>query len=686
MGIKLDWDLEADDGWGEIEEDAGALHTRRMRRQRIVRSITAVVAVVGLIVAAVVFRLRQVREQLTTTLEATVTAETLALRLGDRNGFLRLQADIDDWRRAQARVFEEYQTFGRRISTEGEIVDMQIEGTTARVVLREWLDGEPFTVAWFYEYTDDGWRRVPPSSDVLGEVNTLSLYGSEVAYHEADRAFAEALARQVDAWWQAGCALTGCDPQAAERPRIEITADAREAPGWDGDTLRVHSQAHGRTPENGDQLPAPITTWLANEMAVELAYRALGGEEMRTYPSADSRWFQKELAMWLGHQFDPALPTSGFVEALVAAYSPSILTAVMDNVRTSGQLVPELEAAAGVTALEMPVDWSGYLANRLRLEALLIEDGDPTGAALLFRDMDELRTPETVIDFATEQRATPSSIGVVDLETDGDLVLATVVFSTRGEDGEGQSGMQLSYEPFRLQDGKWIHTSLEFQDWGSGYGTRSEHFLLTYYELDREAVEGLLALMETIYPQVMSRYGLAPDPAARYWLAVTPTQERNLYVGMPPLALQEFAAVLRVLSPHASARAAYVSDQEYARALATWALLEAIVARQVAPMPVDNPFSTAFITWGFDQAGLSQAALPPEVRAEVEESWTIQVLLDLLVEQHGVEAIPQLMTNLPGSTSTDDWLARSLGIEDGEQVRDLWQDCLDDRLNCPLDY
>ncbi len=687
MGIKLDWDLESDDGWGEVEEDAAALHARHLKRQRRIRTVVAIAAVVGLIAAGVALRLKQVRERLAATLEATVAAETLALRLGDRDDFLSFQVETPEWQRAQSRAFDEYREFGSRIETDGEIVDLQVDGDSGRVVLRERLDGEPFVVTWFYAHTDDGWRRVPPSAEVLGAMNTLNLHGFDVAFHDADRAFADALAQQVSTWWQAGCTLTGCDADALERPRIEITTDTSAAAGWDGDTLRVFSQVQsGRTPEGSDQLPAPLTVWLADQMAEGWAYRALGGSEMPSLPPSDAPWFRQELAAWLEHQFNPAAPSSDFLDALVNAYGTQMITDAADGVRRTGRLLPALEATSGVPATELPVDWAGYLANRLRQEAELIAEGDATRAAMLFRDMNQLRTPTAMMDYATEQRADPSSIDVVEIDSYGDLVLATVTFSMPREDGETQSGTLLSYEPFRLRDGVWIHTTLEIEEWQALFGTRSSHYLLTYHELDRFAVEGLLPLMEMTYTRIMDLYGLEADPDARYWIALTPNHERDFYAGVPAVTLQEFDAVLRVPSPRASARAAYVSDQDYVRALTTWELLKAIVGEQVTPMPVDNPFIGAFITWGFNQSGLSQAALPPEIRSEIEDSWTIQVLLDLLVEQHGSEAIPLLMTNLPDSVSTDDWLARSLGIEDGEYVRGLWQDCLDDRLNCPLDY
>src|SRR5687767_3108394 len=141
MGIKLDWKVEAEGGWAEVGEDEAVLEVRRRRAQQL-RQIGLGVLAVGLLIAAgIIWRLYAVEQQLRKNLEATIIAETSALRIGDLNGFLQAQSTIGEWDRIQRRTFADYHELGNRLSGTSTIVSMDIRTDQAQVVLEETIDG-----------------------------------------------------------------------------------------------------------------------------------------------------------------------------------------------------------------------------------------------------------------------------------------------------------------------------------------------------------------------------------------------------------------------------------------------------------------------------------------------------------------------------------------------------------------
>ncbi|MEJ2149802.1 MAG: hypothetical protein P8Z40_09990, partial [Chloroflexota bacterium] len=152
MGIKLDWEVESEGGWDEVGEDRQAAVDRRRRARRVRRVLAGVLFVAALGAGAVAWRLRQVGRQLEADLEAAVAAETLALRIGDREGFIALQSDLGGWQLAQARTFEEYQALAPALEVPGEVLDLAVDGRQGQVSLRELVEGQPYRVQWFYEH------------------------------------------------------------------------------------------------------------------------------------------------------------------------------------------------------------------------------------------------------------------------------------------------------------------------------------------------------------------------------------------------------------------------------------------------------------------------------------------------------------------------------------------------------
>src|SRR5687768_1976152 len=101
MGIRLDWDVESDSGHEAVEEDAQivAAQKRRAKRLRIGLIIGALLLMVS--AGILYWRARNVYQERERTLIATVEAESLALRLGDKDKFMRFQGPAESWRNQQ---------------------------------------------------------------------------------------------------------------------------------------------------------------------------------------------------------------------------------------------------------------------------------------------------------------------------------------------------------------------------------------------------------------------------------------------------------------------------------------------------------------------------------------------------------------------------------------------------------
>ena len=177
MGIRLDWDIEAEQ---EHHQQSGGEdpENRRRRRQARTRFLIVLFVMLGLIggmVGAVILRLRQVEADIEQVVSDTTTAEVATLRLGDREAFMDMQRSATtDWIQQQDANFSRYQALKQTtdINLSGRIISVQVDGARARVQLEEIIGGVPYGHAWFYWRYDDGWRHVPPDYTFWGEAKT----------------------------------------------------------------------------------------------------------------------------------------------------------------------------------------------------------------------------------------------------------------------------------------------------------------------------------------------------------------------------------------------------------------------------------------------------------------------------------------------------------------------------------
>lgn len=687
MGIKLDWEVEEDDGWDEVPEDQALAAARRARRRRLLNIALGVIALIALAALAVTARLRQVSAQLQTQLESTVDAETLALRLGSRSAFLALQAEGDDWRSAQSATFDAYQALAPRLDVRGEVIASEIDGETARVTLREVLDGQPYQVTWFYEHTRQGWQHAPPPAAAWGE-RLQSTSGEFVySYYEADSDFVQALMPRLEGWWQQACELTGCHPSPRTPVHVVVHPDPLTGAGWSADgraRLSLPSPLFGRLPEGGQALGAEATATVTRAIAGRWAQALTYPDRWKPpNPSSDLPWVQAELAVWLQHKLDESAPASGFFSPLEDEFGPGFMPAFIEAIRRDDRLVPALQAVTGVSAADLPVDWTGYIAYRLREEARLLDAQDHE-AARLYREPGSRRQPEGVIDEAIEAVALPGSIEVIGVEPAGDVLLAEVRFERRFS-GRDEPVAVVGFEPFRWDAGGLLHTRLEFRHWGEERTAASEHFDLVYYERDAAAVGGLLEQMERDYATLSAALSLPAGPEPRMLAFVTPLEPGAFFAQRPPIYFQGYDALFSIDSPYATLRAPGVTMQQQVRAEAAWRVIGAVMNLEGAPIAPGDPLSRGFMIWALDELGVEPGHLSPAEEAVFDVTRAEQVLFELLVYHYGLAGALERQQALAGAEDLDDWLRGWLDIAEADAFRAELENCYARRPACPLD-
>ena len=78
MGIKLDWEVEAEGDWDEVSEDPSSLKERQRENRQWLGVAVGILLVIGLLVGGAVWRMQDVEQRLRADLKAAVAAETAA--------------------------------------------------------------------------------------------------------------------------------------------------------------------------------------------------------------------------------------------------------------------------------------------------------------------------------------------------------------------------------------------------------------------------------------------------------------------------------------------------------------------------------------------------------------------------------------------------------------------------------
>lgn len=471
MGIKLDWQVEAEQTRIRATEDPLALRRRQQARRQFALLLLALAALVGLVGAFVFWRLRQVDEQLRRDLLDTVAVEVAALRLGNYANYMAIQRSASDaFLLEQSQRFEDYQTLKttRRVSLEGKVVSVTIDDQRARVVLEEVIDGIPYHVVWFYWHYEDGaisgqggWRHVPDDLTFWGEERSLQSDHVRIRYRVLDEALAQALLPRLESWWQQGCAILTC---ATPPPpvTVQIVPERPKTVNWaahDPWLLRVSSPLVGRA-----RADVPLAPELASEIVKQLASRLVHyatGESAPPFYS-DAAWLQGQVAGWLAAQMD-GQPTAApaFVRSLIAHYGPdapaTLLRALSGQVTLDHALTALTGTALPLLTIEQlnALDWREFFQWRLALEPQLLAQPNGSGAFLTLYDLQNTSASSEASvrleDPAYAAQATPQVVTVIIGRDEASQTYAYAE-TTRTDNGVTVPGGTVIW---RLAEGTW---------------------------------------------------------------------------------------------------------------------------------------------------------------------------------------------------------------------------------------
>jgi Tfp pilus assembly protein PilN len=471
MGIKLDWQVEAEQTRIRATEDPAALRRRQQARRQFAVLLLSLAVLVGLAGAVILWRLRQVDEQLRRDLLDTVAVEVAALRLGNYANYMAIQRSASDaFLLEQSQRFEDYQTLKttHSVSLEGKVVSVTIDDQRARVVLEETIDGIPYHVVWFYWHYEDGaisgqggWRHVPDDLTFWGDERSLQTDLVRVLYRALDEALAQALLPRLESWWIQGCTALAC---VSPPPPItvEIVPERPKTVTWaahDPWLLRVSSPLVGRA--RADMPLAPeLASEIVNQLAIRLVYYATG-ESVRPFYS-DTAWLQGQIAGWLTAQMDgrPA-DAPAFVRSLIAYYGANAPATLLRALSGQVTLDHALTTLTGTTLPLLSVeqlnalDWREFFQWRLALEPQLLAQPNGSGAFLTLYDLQNTsassEASRRLEDPAYAAQVVPQVVTVI-IGRDETSQTYAYVETTRTENGVTIPGGTVIW---RLAEGTW---------------------------------------------------------------------------------------------------------------------------------------------------------------------------------------------------------------------------------------
>jgi hypothetical protein len=454
MSIKLDWEIQAEKeqirGAGE---DPDAKRRRRQLRFRFILTMLIVFGLIGGAVGAVWLRLRQADWEIEQRLRDSVAAEVAMLRIGDRSSFADMQRSAsDEWTRSQLAEFDRYQNLKatQDVNLTGRIVDLEVDGMRARVIVEEIINGTPFARTWFYwRYLDeDGWRwlHVPPDYTFWGDMRSLSADSLTVRFRDVDSPTAEAMFAAISSWFEFGCAALRC--QTIPPITISIEPNPLLQMGWSAFEPALL------------QIPSPYLVAMRldqpfdRSMQVETA-RLVADYLIRTiqpvqpaYP-ADAVYLRSAIINWLMGRFAQIDTGAYLLESLAQQYGTESVGVLLHSL-TPDASIALVNAAAGTASLDqVRVDWRDFLTWRLRVESELIARGEANAVFALYDTRDDfgraLAAARIAAGAPQEARSVVSVMPGVDAS--GIPTLSALV-------QVGDSGREETI-PFRLFNGIW---------------------------------------------------------------------------------------------------------------------------------------------------------------------------------------------------------------------------------------
>ncbi len=463
MGIRLDWEIEAERDHQERSggEDPETRRKRRRARIRFILAVALLLLLIGSAVGAVLIRLRQVDQQKEQVLRDSVTAEVAALRLGDHDAFMRMQRSASDqWIQEQEANFTRYQALKRTetVILSGNIIDATVDGMRARVELEEIINGVPYERVWFYWFyadtsstprsndpqDNDGWRHVPPDYTFWGDARTVQADNVLVRYNAVDEGVAQKVAPQVSSWLTTGCAVLACS--SIPRLTVEIVPNPTLQAGWSPADLWTL------------QIPSPYVTAGRMDMpfdssaqvsAANVIAERLVGDFNPTYP-ADAYYLRQAIISWLVKRFAQVETNSFLVSSLAEHFGDAAVGMLLHNLQPTSN-VSIIASVTGTTLDGANLDWRDFLTWRLTVENDLIKRQDQANFLGLYDTSDTTVRDKAYARYAAGASSEAAVVmsAIAETAPNGTPQLRAVV----------QTGAQQSEVTFRLADGIWRRAS-----------------------------------------------------------------------------------------------------------------------------------------------------------------------------------------------------------------------------------
>ncbi|MEZ4666844.1 MAG: hypothetical protein R3E39_02795 [Anaerolineae bacterium] len=451
MGIRLDWEIEAEQTHlKRAGEEPGSARRRRRARLRFLLFILIILGIFASLVGLVYWRLQALNAEVEQALRNTVEAEVAALRLGDYFAFSQIQRSAtSDWLQSQQQVFNQYQDLKLQQGVEltGQVLDVQMDRTRARVKVQEIVDGIPYVRLWFYWRYDDGWRHVPPDYTFWGMLHVDVQAGMTVRFQDVDAPVAGAIKAIIPAWTQFGCSALQC---VAPVLSVDILPDPALQASWlNADSWQL-------------QIPSPFITRAREDLpfdgnmqfaaATLLADRLVGAaapDLQQQYPT-DVYYLRQAVVSWLVGRLVRVNTNSFLIDSLTNGYGDDAVGRLLSALRSNSSIAV-FSQVTGRTLDQTGLDWRDYLTWRLVLENELIQIQDETNFLSLYDTLDEAARNLAYQRYAAAEIVPNPFVTSVQSEVDaaGFPTLRAIV-----QTGEGQIAVQ-NEVLFRLVDEVW---------------------------------------------------------------------------------------------------------------------------------------------------------------------------------------------------------------------------------------
>lgn len=449
MGVKLDWDIEAEKGKRkEHREDKN----QRKRRYRGVFRLFLTVAVFAMILGGIVYLVFQRWEQVTQFTEQllvdTIQAEVASLRGGDIDAFeARQRSATADWVTSQREVYADYQSLkvNSDVVLSGQVLDIELSGQRARVQVEEIIDGIPYVQTWFYWRYEEGWFHVPPDYTFWGESNEISADSYVIRYADVDEITATQVETALDRWLIDTCSVFDC----ATIPLI--TVDILPAPNasvrWADNEQNAWQMVIPSPYTERARADIPFDGQLQVDTATLLAQRIVSqaSNNVQPVPNTDASYLQETITTWLVGRFVQVNPQTYFIQSLADTYGTASIPQILQNLQATSNLSLVASVAGVANVSDLAVDWRDFVLWQLTLEdQLMLSDDEGAWASLYdFSDMsvrdsaygrynaDFIANSRSVVSASvtTSQSGIPQLVALVDVTRGFDAGQETIIFN-----------------------------------------------------------------------------------------------------------------------------------------------------------------------------------------------------------------------------------------------------------------